>query len=290
MNTDLNIRNMSREEVDLLVDWAAKEGWNPGLHDAEVFWANDPEAYIAADLDDQLIGGGAITSYQGEYGFMGFFIVKPEFRGKGLGNILWHARRDRLIDRLKPGASIGLDGVFNMQDYYAKGGFVFSHRNMRFRAEIPDTASDQNSSDESIIPLTDVPFEELVRYDRTCFPASRDAFLKGWISLPDAMALGYLKDGKLQGYGVIRRCGEGCKVGPLFADDAQIATALYDALSPFAAGGPLFLDAPENNPDAMALVKQHAMVEVFGCARMYIGPIPDIAHERIFGVTTFELG
>lgn len=290
MTAELNIRNMTRDEVDLLVDWAAQEGWNPGLHDAEVFWANDPDAYIAADLDGDLIGGGAITSYQGEYGFMGFFIVKPEFRGKGLGNTLWHARRDRLLDRLKPGASIGLDGVFNMQDYYAKGGFVFSHRNMRFRAEISKAASNQKASDEHIASLSDVPFQELADYDRTCFPAPRDSFLKGWISLPDSLAMGYLDEGKLKGYGVIRRCGDGCKIGPLFADDAQIAEALYGALSPFAAGGPLFLDAPENNPDAMALVQGHGMVEVFGCARMYIGPVPDIAHERIFGVTTFELG
>jgi hypothetical protein len=55
-------------------------------------------------------------------------------------------------------------------------------------------------------------------------------------------------------------------------------------------GGPLFLDAPENNPAAMAFVAKRGMVEVFGCARMYLGPFPDLAHERIFGVTTFELG
>jgi hypothetical protein len=40
----------------------------------------------------------------------------------------------------------------------------------------------------------------------------------------------------------------------------------------------------------MAFVAQREMVEVFGCARMYLGPFPDVAHGRIFGVTTFELG
>ena len=43
MPTDLKIRNMSRPEVDQLVSWAAHEGWNPGLHDAELFWRADPE-------------------------------------------------------------------------------------------------------------------------------------------------------------------------------------------------------------------------------------------------------
>ena len=290
MTHELVIRNMTRPEVDELVAWAAREGWNPGLHDAELFWATDPDAFIAADLAGAMIGGGAITSYQGEFGFMGFFIVRPEFRAQGLGNTLWHARRERLLTRLRPGATIGLDGVFAMQDYYAKGGFVFSHRNIRFRAEIPEAPATPRVDDEDIVPLAEVPFSQVLAYDRTCFPAPRLAFLAGWLAQADALALGCRRNGHLSGYGVVRRCREGCKIGPLFADDAQAAGALYGHLARFATGGPLFLDAPENNPDALALVRQHQMREVFGCARMYLGPPPGLAHERIFGVTTFELG
>jgi hypothetical protein len=135
-----------------------------------------------------------------------------------------------------------------------------------------------------------VSFAELLAYDRTCFPAPRPTFLEAWISQADARAVGYLREDQLAGYGVARRCGEGCKIGPLFADDLHVAEALYAALSHFAVGGPLFLDAPENNLAAMELVRRHKLLEVFGCARMYLGPAPDIAHERVFGVTTFELG
>jgi GNAT superfamily N-acetyltransferase len=290
MSNDPVVRHMNRSEVDKLIDWAASEGWNPGLHDADLFWATDPAAFIASDLDGELIGGGAITSYNGEFGFMGFFIIRPEFRGRGFGNALWHARRDRLLARLRPGASIGLDGVFAMQDYYARGGFVFSHRDIRFRADIPERPSTAQADNENIVPLSDVPFDQVLEYDRTCFPASRVTFLKGWISQSDALALGCLRNGKLSGYGVVRRCREGSKIGPLFADDIGAAEALYTQLAGFAAGGQLFLDAPENNPAAIELAHQHRMVEVFGCARMYLGPPPPLAHEHVFGVTTFELG
>lgn len=288
MTAAITIRNMTRTEVDALVGWAANEGWNPGLHDAEVFWATDPEAYIAADINGELIGGGAITSYGGDYGFMGFFIVRPEFRGRGVGDALWHARLDRLRARLKPGASIGMDGVFDMQPYYAKGGFKFSHRNMRFHGDIPSGVQPPKSAD--IVSLADIPFDAVAAYDRKCFPAARDSFLRGWIGLGDAQALGFVDGGVLKGYGVVRRCGEGCKIGPLFADNLEVAEALYLQLSSFGAGGPVFLDAPENNSDAMALVARHNMTEVFGCARMYHGPVPPVDEARVFGVTTFELG
>jgi GNAT superfamily N-acetyltransferase len=161
---------MTRAEVDRLVDWAAREGWNPGLHDAALFWATDPEAFIAAELDGALIGGGAITSYGGEFGFMGFFIVRPEYRGRGLGNALWQARRERLRARLHPGASIGLDGVFDMQAYYAKGGFVFSHRNMRFRAEIGEPPALRDG--EAVVALSAVAFDA---------PENNPEAIAGWL-------------------------------------------------------------------------------------------------------------
>lgn len=288
MANDLTIRPMTRAEVDLLVDWAAREGWNPGLQDAEFFWATDPDAFVAADLEGELIGGGAITAYEDRFGFMGFFIVRPEFRGRGLGNRLWHARRDRLVERLRPGATIGMDGVFNMQPYYAKGGFVFSHRDIRFRAEIP--SGFETPEDPRILPLAELPFEQVAAYDRTCFPAGRESFLRPWIAQSTAAAFGYRDDRGLRGYGVARRCRDGCKIGPLFADTPEIAAALYDRLSGFAAGGALFLDTPENNPAAVAFAQARGMLEVFGCARMYLGPMPDLAHQHIYGVTTFELG
>lgn len=290
MNTELVIRGMTRAEVDVLIDWAALEGWNPGLHDAAIFWAHDPDAFIAAELQGELIGGGAITAYGDEFGFMGFFIVRPEFRGHGYGNALWLARRDRLRARLRPGATLGMDGAFEMEPYYARGGFVRSHREIRFSSEIPSGQMAPASDGGGLVPLRDVDFDDILAYDRTCFPAMREAFLRAWVNQPDALALAYRREGRLVGYGVVRRCRSGCKIGPLFADDLAAATALYQGLARFAAGGPLFLDVPENNPGAIALARNEGMTEVFGCARMYLGVPPAIADARVFGVTTFELG
>ena len=49
------IRAMTREEIDTAVDWAAAEGWNPGLHDADCFHAADPGGFFVGMLDDEPI-------------------------------------------------------------------------------------------------------------------------------------------------------------------------------------------------------------------------------------------
>ena len=285
MTDELRLRQMTRTELDTLVDWAADEGWNPGLHDAELFWATDPEGFIAAESGDELVGGGSIVSYGGRFGFMGFFIVRPEHRSRGLGRQLWFHRRDLLLSRLRKPAMIGMDGVFDMQAFYAGGGFVLSHRDLRFEGiGAPYAAPDM------VVDARDIPFDQLAHYDAAHFPSPRAPFLKAWIDQPDSRSLAMLTDGSLQGYGVIRRCRRGCKIGPLFAANVQVADTLFRSLGDFAAGEAVFLDAPENNPEALALARRHRLGEVFGCARMYYGPPPDLPQGEIFGVTTFELG
>ncbi|HET7097327.1 MAG TPA: GNAT family N-acetyltransferase [Casimicrobiaceae bacterium] len=285
MAGELVIRAMTRAELDLLVDWAANEGWNPGINDARIFWDTDLEGFVAAEMAGELIGGGSIVSYDGRFGFMGFFIVRPEHRGQGLGTRLWLRRRDLLLSRLQPHAAIGMDGVFDMQPFYARGGFAFSHRDLRFEG-----VGAAATLAKEIVDLSAVPFAEVFRYDAAHFPAPRERFLKAWITQRGSRALGSLKESVLRGYGVIRPCRKGFKIGPLFADDARIAQDLFRGLADFARGEPVYLDVPDDNPQAIAMVRALEMREVFGCARMYHGRPPSLPQTEIFGVSTFELG
>src|SRR5215831_398085 len=161
---ELVIRAMTRPELDVLVDWAANEGWNPGNNDAQIFWDTDPAGFVAAELGGELIGGGSIVSYAGRFGFMGFFIVRPDYRGLGLGTRLWLRRRDLLISRLQSNAAIGMDGVFAMQPFYARGGFVFVNRDLRFEGIGAAAMPEKN-----LVDLSAVPFAEVSRYDAAHF-------------------------------------------------------------------------------------------------------------------------
>ena len=94
----------------------------------------------------------------------------------------------------------------------------------------------------------------------------------------------------LRGYGLIRPCRRGYKIGPLFADNAEIAQRLLDALLAEAAGAPVNFDVPLPNEAAKTLAETRGMTPVFETARMYTRGDPGVALDRVFGVTSFELG
>jgi GNAT superfamily N-acetyltransferase len=281
---DMNyiIRTMRREDIDMAVEWAAIEGWNPGLHDADCYHAADPHGFLMGLLGDEPVATISVVRYGGSFGFLGFYIVKPAFRGKGYGMRIWNSGLEYLA-----GCSIGLDGVVAQQDNYKKSGFNLAYRNIRYEG----TGSGDAPPNAQIVQLRSLPFEIVDAYDRPFFPANRSRFIQSWISQSDCDALGIMHNGRLAGYGVVRRCRSGYKIGPLFADRPELAEALFMALkSRTLPSQPLYLDVPEVNREAMALAQRHDMKASFETARMYTGQQPEMPVNRIFGVTSFEIG
>lgn len=280
----MQIRTATQEDVTLMVDWAAKEGWNPGLNDAHRFYQADPNGFLMGFIDDEPIACISAVTYPDNFAFIGFFIVKPEYRGKGYGLRIWNEAMKRLAM-----CNIGLDGVAAQQDNYRQSGFHWAHANTRYQG----MGSRQQGPpfSEKIIPLSAVPVTDLLVYDQHYFPSERSQFLTNWITQPKANALAYMEKGELQGYGVIRPCLEGYKIGPLNADNPFIAEHLLYALTvDIPAQTPWYLDVPENNPHAVSLAKKWELNATFSTARMYTKEPPEMKIEGIYGITSFELG
>jgi ribosomal protein S18 acetylase RimI-like enzyme len=276
---NLIVRKMAEADLALALEWAAAEGWNPGLHDAHCFYAADPQGFFVGELDGAPVGCVSAVRYGSGFGFLGLYIVKAEHRGQGFGLELWRAALDHLGGRV-----IGLDGVVAQQENYRKSGFRLAFRNIRQKGRGGGAAP------SGLTDLAAIPIEEILRYDGTAFPTPRAEFLKSWIGQPQAVALGVVDGRRLKGYGILRASREGFKIGPLFADDEETAERLFSGLLARAPGAAVFLDTPEANPAAVALAARYAMAPVFETARMYKNGSPEMRLERCFGVTTFELG
>lgn len=278
-------RKLIFAEFEILVDWAIKEGWNPGLSDAAVFWATDPDGFYGYFEGNTMIGGGSIVSYGGEMGFMGFFIVRPDYRAKGLGTDLWFLRRNTLLNRLKPNAPIAMDGILAMQPFYQKGGFVIDYSDKRF----VKTGS-AFPPHPMIHPVTEADFDTIVALDKECFGVARPHFFKLWLGHPDAKSVAYTENGILQGVAVLRPAQTGFRIGPLYAENEAVAEALYQRCLSEAIGQPVCLDIPMCNDAAVSLVQKYDADFVFECARMYYGIPPQTNMNKVFGLNTFEIG
>jgi GNAT superfamily N-acetyltransferase len=277
---DLRIRAMAPDEIAIAADWAAAEGWNPGLADAACFATVDAGGFLIGELDGAPAATISCVNYDDRFAFLGFYIVRPDLRGRGYGLRIWNAAVDHA-----GGRTIGLDGVVAQQENYKKSGFRLAYANVRYGGRVPAGATPAG-----IIPLADVPFTSVEADDATVFPAPRPAFLRAWIDTSGHIGRALVHDGKLAAWGVIRPCRTGWKIGPLVADDRAAAEAVFTALVSAAGGGEVFLDVPDINREAVALAQSHGLAPVFETARMYTGPIRPLRLERVFGVTTFELG
>lgn len=277
-----SIRVMTPEDLDRAVGWAAAEGWNPGLGDAAAYRAADPEGFLMGFLDGEAATAISVVAYDDAFGFLGFYLCRPEFRGRGFGWQTWQAGIARLGVR-----TIGLDGVVAQQDNYRRSGFALAHRNIRFGGRVAVEAPD----DPRLVQVTPELVPAIRAYDGACFPAERSSFLDAWLDgAAGRQAIALAEGGRIGGYGVIRPAVEGFKIGPLFAEDAAAADLLFRALAARAGGGPLFLDVPEPNTGALALAARYGLAPAFETARMYRGAPPALPLERIFGITSFELG
>ncbi|MER5205551.1 GNAT family N-acetyltransferase [Streptomyces sp. NPDC002825] len=280
----LTVSSATPEEWALVRDWAAAEGWNPGLADIPAFFAQDPDGFFLGRVDGEPVSAISVVNYDDSYSFLGFYLVRPELRGLGYGLATWQTALAHA-----GGRAVGLDGVPDQQDNYRRSGFALAHRTARYVGEVP--APDRPVA--GLVAAEDVDRAALAAYDGLCHHADRPRFLDTWLSTPGHRALARVIDGRLTGFGVVRPAEGEARVGPLFADTPADAAALLDGLAAAArefGADRIAVDMPEANPAAARLAQERGLEPTFETARMYTGPVRPVARERVFGVTTLELG
>ncbi|MFE5613994.1 GNAT family N-acetyltransferase [Streptomyces sp. NPDC056524] len=279
----LHVTPATLQDWALVRDWAAAEGWNPGLSDAPAFFAQDPEGFFLGRIDGEPVSAVSVVNYSDRYAFLGFYLVRPDQRGRGHGLATWRAGLAHA-----GGRTVGLDGVPDQQDNYRRSGFALAHRTARYVGEVGGGVPAPD-----VVPAARVDPAVLAAYDGTCHHADRPRFLAPWLTTPGHRALARVVDGRLTGYGVVRPAEDEARVGPLFADTPADAAALLDGLAAEARafGSPrIAVDMPEANRSAAALALERGLEPTFETARMYTGEVRPVARERVFGVTTLELG
>ncbi|WP_030864990.1 GNAT family N-acetyltransferase [Streptomyces sp. NRRL F-2747] len=282
--TGFEIGGASAADMELISRWADEEGWNPGHSDRFAFAVADPGGFLVGRIDGEPAACISAVRYGSAFGFIGFYIARPAFRGRGYGIRLWRAGTERLGGRL-----VGLDGVVDQQDNYRKSGFRSAWNNVRHEGALRPNGPGGGAGFE-VVDAATLPFGLLAAYDRRFFPAPRDAFLSAWTGLPGRTALAAVRDGRIEGLGVIRPCSGASRIGPLYASTPEVASALLHRLAEHTPDGVVAVDVPDANPAATALLAGLGLTPSFEAARMYTGPAPEAELAGLYGVTSLELG
>ncbi|NCO22298.1 MAG: GNAT family N-acetyltransferase [Rhodobacterales bacterium] len=268
----MTVRRMQADDLARVLDWAAAEGWNPGHDDAAAFLAADPAGFFVNEVEGRPVAALSVVNHDDDFAFLGLYLCRAEYRGRGLGLEVWQAGVAHA-----GGRTIGLDGVPAQQANYAKSGFAAAGGTVRFCGAPPRGGPAQAAS--GLAPL--------MAADARATGMLRPRFATAWFTDTPARRTLMLSDG---GFATVRACGEGVKFGPFHATTPEAAWALLTSVPAEFGAGPVFIDVPDTASDLVALLRREGFVPVFETARMYAGPPPKGQPPAFYAVATLELG
>ncbi|MDA7428940.1 GNAT family N-acetyltransferase [Primorskyibacter aestuariivivens] len=271
-------RRATLAELGQVLDWAAEEGWNPGLDDAAAFYAADPDGFFVTEIGGQPVAAISVVNHSDEYAFLGLYICRPEHRSTGVGFALWQFALEHAGKR-----TVGLDGVPAQEANYARSGFVLAGRTQRLCGHmVPE---------EPTFPLaTPDDFTALAQLDAAANGVSRPRFLRAWLESGATRKTVVLRDGDtMTGFATARTCRTGCKIGPIVAADADDAHRLARQAAAALADPHVTIDTPDPAGPFADLLRQDGFTQNFSTARMFRGNAPTPG-KTLQAVASLELG
>ena len=177
---------------------------------------------FGVDLDGRLVGTALWWPYGDDYASAGMIIVASDAQRRGIGA--------RLMDALladAAGRTMILNSTVEGETLYRRAGFercgvVEQHQAVLEAAPVIDAG----------VPLRAArpgDYAALDALDRAASGMDRQALLGALFGTADVLVVE--RDGRLMGYGCVRRWGRGFVIGPVAARDVRDAQALIAALA-----------------------------------------------------------
>jgi GNAT superfamily N-acetyltransferase len=211
-------------------------GWNQVIADWEIFRALGT---VHTARDGGRVVATAATLPYGNFAWISMVLVLPEYRRHGLGT--------RLLERCV--AALNSDGRVPVLDATPAGRPIYQamgfedcwgyHRLARPSAQPAAIAA--SDAGAVVRPIADADWNALCAYDAAAFGADRSALLQRLRGRLPAAELMVERNGRIAGFMLGRNGRSASQIGPLIAEDDDIARLLLTrALS--AIEGPVYLD------------------------------------------------
>ncbi|MBT8156051.1 GNAT family N-acetyltransferase [Epibacterium ulvae] len=272
------LRNMTVAELETCLTWARDEGWNPGVEDAPAFFAADPDGFFVAEVNGEMAACISVVNQCETQSFLGLYICRPEWRGRGIGYALWQHALKHAGSR-----TVGLDGVPDQQDNYRRSDFEGSGQTVRFQGALGQgTQGTRRAAPDDMA--------QLLTLDTRAAGYARTAYASAWFESTDTRETRVIdREGRIEGFATFRQCHDGIKIGALQANTETDARLLLQSVPVRFDSTPCFVDTATGSALAHVL-ERSGFAPVFSTARMYRGTAPNAKAPLYFAPTTLELG
>ena len=220
----IEIRLLFESDIPSAMRLKEAAGWNQTEADwRRLLWL-EPNGCFGAIKDGRLVGTTTTTIY-GELAWIGMVLVDSQHRRQGIAAQLMNVALDYLRDKVE---TIKLDATSLGQPVYEKFGF-------RVESVVERWSGTGNSTGRASIDHE--PLQDLLKLDRLAFNADRSKLIERLID--EACVAPILISG---GYALARSGTRKTYVGPVVANDAQVAEVLLDRMFSELAGRDVYVD------------------------------------------------
>ncbi|MFQ5919170.1 MAG: GNAT family N-acetyltransferase [Thermoplasmata archaeon] len=279
----LEIRSMRAADVGYAVALTNEEGWDYDAEDFARFRRMDPKGTLVAWKGSRRVGVTTATAYA-RATWIGNVIVGPEERGKGYGRAL-------VEEALRYGQAQGaetawLNAYANVEGFYRDLGFEPLGRTWRYEGKAEGRLGDE----PRLVHVSEL--DALTAFDRPYFGNDRGKVLTQFYhDYGDAFFVWQEKG--ILGYAVGARYADGMDVAPWVAapDRPEIAEGLFLHLLAAFPDRQVAVAVPEENEEALSLLRKLGFEPVFETIRMASGPESGGIDPRgTFGLGGLEKG
>ncbi|XP_013406496.1 uncharacterized protein LOC106170970 isoform X2 [Lingula anatina] len=194
-----------------------------------------------------------VYSFNETHTFLGYLIVKPEHRGKGIARAL-----KAEADTLAADRAIVLVANEAITPMYLKWGYKKSMRSGvgKYVVTIKNIpVAEAAEFKYEIKDYSEVDWKAILDYDTTFHVIPRERVLRIWFRIEHSQTKVLLLDGKIAGYGTIMPANDGFAVSPLYGDTPEACLVLLKRLvAPLPPASPVYLTIPDSSQAGQTLL------------------------------------
>ncbi len=155
---------------------------------------------------------------------VGTYVTHPDYRRKGIGSKVWKACVTNLMDQ---GKNIILNSVSGKEKMYETSGLRQADLKLiEFSSQIDiENIKVITIKNVEVVPVKSVPFNKILSYDKIVQDMPRRIVLE-YLLKDTVSGFAALRNGTLVGYACARKAVIGYRLGPVYADNEEIAISV----------------------------------------------------------------